>query len=308
MRTPHRKRVSRRDFIKYSGGALAAAALPGLVGCEQEAAAPAAATPAATATPVAGETRVLPIATQLFCVRKELDEDVHSPMAALAEMGYEAVEFADYHGLTATEWRKILDDNGLKACGTHIYIETLEGDELEKIVAFNKTIGNPNLIVRSMKEESYADREALLRTCERYNKIAESLKPYAMRTGFHNHADIFKQLDGEYLWNIFADNTSDDVILQLDTGNASHVEGVDVVELLKRNAGRTVTTHVKPFSAENENAFIGEDQLDWAQIFELYQTVGGTEYYIIEYEKPAFPPLEALKANLDIVKGMLGRA
>ncbi len=305
MRTPHRKNVSRRDFIKYSSGALAAVALPGLIGCEQQAAAPAA-TPSATAT-VAAEARVIPIGTQLYCIREQLDEEVRGPMAALAEMGYEAVEFANYHGLTAPEWRTILDDNGLQACGTHILIETLEGEELEKTVAFNQTIGNPNLIVRSMKEEAYADRDALLKTCERYNKIAESLKPYDMRTGFHNHADIFKKIDDEYLWNIFADHTSKDVILQLDTGNASHVEGVDVVELLKRNAGRTVTTHVKPFSTENEDAFIGEDQLDWPQIFELYQTVAGTEFYIIEYEKPAFPPLEALKANLDIVKGMLGR-
>jgi sugar phosphate isomerase/epimerase len=300
-----RYELSRRRFLSYSGGALAAMTFPGMIGCRQESATP----PSASAAPaVVGETRVIPIGTQLYCVREQLDQDVRGPVAALAEMGYEAVEFADYHDLSAQEWRQILDSNGLQACGTHIYIETLEGDELQRTIDFNMTLGNRNLIVRSMQEDAYATKDALLRTCERYNRIADNLRPHGMRTGFHNHAEIFNRLDGEYAWNIFADNTSPDVILQLDTGNASHVEGVDVIELLKRNAGRTVTTHVKPFSKANPDAFIGADELDWTQILPLYQTVAGTEFYIIEYEQEAFPPLEALKANLDIVRGMLGRA
>ncbi|MEZ4703435.1 MAG: TIM barrel protein [Rhodothermales bacterium] len=297
--------LSRRRFLTYSGGALAAVALPGMIGCQGEAANPPS---AAASAKVFGETRVMPIGTQLYCVRKLLDENVPATIEALAGMGYEAVEFADYHGLDAAQWRKLLDDNGLQACGTHIYIETLEGDELQKTVDFNNTLGNRNLIVRSMKKESYETKDALLRTCERYNKIAESLRPHGMRTGFHNHAEIFDRFDGEYMWNIFADNTEPDVILQLDTGNASHVEGVDVIELLKRNAGRTVTTHVKPFSNAHPDAFLGADELDWSTIIPLYQTVAGTEFYIIEYEQEAFPPLEALKANLDILRGMLGRA
>ena len=296
---------TRRRFLTYSGGALAAFSLPGLAGCQSETATPPAATAAAQ---VFGETRVIPIGTQLYCVRELLDEDVPGTIAAVAGMGYEAVEFADYHGLTAQEWRKLLDDNGLKACGTHIYIETMEGDELQKTVDFNLALGNSNLIVRSMNEDAYASKDALLRTCERYNRIAASLRPHGLRTGFHNHAEIFDRLDGEYAWNIFADNTDSDVILQLDTGNAAHVEGVDVIGLLQRNAGRTITTHVKPFSKANPDAFIGADELDWSQIVPLFQGVAGTEFYIIEYEQPVFPPLEALKANLDIFRGMLGRA
>ena len=47
-----------------------------------------------------------------------------------------------------------------------------------------------------------------------------------MRVGYHNHTTDFGRIDGEYWWNRFADQTSKDVILQLDTGNASEAEGV----------------------------------------------------------------------------------
>jgi hypothetical protein len=40
------------------------------------------------------------------------------------------------------------------------------------------------------------------------------------------------------------------------------------------------------------------------EIMKTVETVGGLEWYIIEYERDAFPPLEALKANLDRFKKM----
>ena len=83
-----------------------------------------------------------------------------------------------------------------------------------------------------------------------------------MRVGYHNHTTDFNRIDGEYWWNLFADRTSKDVILQLDTGNASEMEGVTIVDLIRRNAGRTVSMHVKPFSKKNPNAYLGADELD----------------------------------------------
>lgn len=285
METSRPAPYSRRDFLKYTAGAYAAASVAGFR--------------------TAPSSRVIPIGTQLYCVRHELAEDVPGTIGALAEMGYEAVEFADYFDLSAAQWRKLLDAHGLACCGTHIHLETLLGDELKKTVAFNQILGNRNLILRWLPEERRTSKDALLKMCDTFNEISEQLKPHNMRVGYHNHGYIFDKFEGEYLWDIIADHTTDDFILQLDTGNAAAVEGVDVVKVLKRNPGRTVTMHVKPHSLKDENAFIGADALDWPQLFSLSESMGGIETYIIEYEQPAHPPLYALKANLDIVKGML---
>ena len=57
--------------------------------------------------------------------------------------------------------------------------------------------------------------------------------------------------------------------------------------------------HVKPYSKANPNAYLGADELDWPGIMTAVESVGGLEWYIIEYEREGVPPLESLKANLD---------
>jgi sugar phosphate isomerase/epimerase len=132
--------------------------------------------------------------------------------------------------------------------------------------------------------------------------VAERLKPHKMRVGYHNHTKDFNRIDGEYWWNRFADQTAKAVILQFDTGNASEMEGVTPQSLIERNAGRTISMHVKPFSKKDPNAYLGKDELDWPAIMTAAETKGGIEWYIIEYEKEGVPPLEALKANLEAFK------
>jgi sugar phosphate isomerase/epimerase len=246
----------------------------------------------------------IPIGVQLYCVREELEVEMEPTLESLAEMGFEGVEFADYFNRSAKELRRLLDNYGLKCCGTHILLDDMLGENLKATAEFNQEIGNQYLIVRWLDENRRNSEEAFAETIGLFNEISENLEPYGMRVGYHNHDYIFDSFNGESLWNILADEAHPSVILQLDTGNASLV-GVNVYELLERNAGRTTTIHLKPFSSKNPDAFIGEDELDWQRIIQLCETTAGTEWYIVEYEKEAFPPLEALKANLDRFKALL---
>ena len=60
----------------------------------------------------------IPIALQLYSVRHDCEKDFPGVIKAVAEMGYEGVEFAGYYGYSAQELRKLLDDHGLKV-GRH---------------------------------------------------------------------------------------------------------------------------------------------------------------------------------------------
>jgi sugar phosphate isomerase/epimerase len=270
------RHLNRRDFLSLAAGVAATS----LVGCR------------ATA-----QQQVVPVGVQLYCVRHELPDDMPGVLARLAGMGYQGVEFADYFGRSAQELRTMLDENGLRACGTHIYMADMQGDRLEETVEFNQILGNEYLIVRWLNENQRDSREAFMRTVDEFNEIADRLRPHHMRVGYHNHDYIFQTFDGEMLWNILADHTDPDVVLQLDTGHAAGI-GQDPVELLRRNPGRTATMHVKPYSAAQREAFIGDDDLDWPNIFNVAESTGGIEWYIIEYEIEGVPPLEALEANL----------
>jgi len=126
-----------------------------------------------------------------------------------------------------------------------------------------------------------------------------------MQVGYHNHSHEFKPIDGETPWDIFAQNTNEDVILQLDTGNAMGGGG-DPVAYLEKYPGRTVTIHLKEFSATNPKALIGEGDLDWQKIFSICETTGGTKWYIIEEEKEVYPPLVAIEKSLQNYKKLRG--
>ena len=282
--------ISRRQFLKLTGGTMAAAGMLGF------------------RNPLNGSK--IPIATQMWVVRREAKDDLAGVLKSLADLGFQGVEFADdYFGHSVKDIRKMLDDNGLKVAGNHINLEHMLGDRLGPTVELHETLGARHLIIRSLRKEQYSSRDAIMRLAWQMNEIAERLEPYGMRVGFHNHAEIFEKYNGEMAWNILADNTRADVILQLDTGNAMHSPvPVEVETLILRNPGRTDTAHIKPFSKSNEKAYLGEDDLNWKNIIHLMETVGGTEWYIIEYEIEGIPPLQALKDNIEIFKNMLAEA
>ena len=277
---------TRRDILRLGGAAAASALLAPMLRA------------------AAASWKKVPIGTQLWCVRKQLASDIPGTLKSLAAMGYEAVELENAFKTTGKEWRAHLDGAGLKACGFHHTLDELQGDTLSASIEFNGAIGNRNLIIRSLAPPVYTSADLLKKTADAINGVAERLKPHNMRVGYHNHTTDFNRIEGEYWWNRFADLTAKDVVLQFDTGNASEMQGVTPQEFVRRNAGRTISMHVKPFSKKEPNAYLGADELDWPAIMTAAETVGGIEWYIIEYEKEGVPALESLKENLERFKKM----
>ena len=191
----------------------------------------------------------IPIALQLYSVRQDCERDLSGTLKAVAEMGYEGVEFAGYYGRSAKELRVMLDDLGLAVAGTHISLDTLLGDRLAETVAFNRTLGNRFLIVPGLPEQYRNSRDAWRKTADVFNEIAAKLKPHGMRTGYHNHAIEFTPMDGGLPWDTIFGNTSDDVVMQIDLGNALR-GGADPVPFIERYPGRAVTVHLKSYSKE----------------------------------------------------------
>lgn len=246
----------------------------------------------------------IPIALQLYSVRDACAEDFPGVLAKVAEMGYDGVEPAGYHGASAEDLARMLDDNGLRMAGTHIGLDTLLGDELEKTVEFNAVVGNRFLIVPGLAPEYKESSDAWKRTADIFNGIAERLRPHGMFTGYHNHHTEFGPMDdGGVPWEIFFDNTDDAVVMQADTGNAA-AGGGDVIQYIEKYPGRARTVHLKEYAADDDKAVIGEGDIDWKRCFELSESVGGTEWYIVEQESYAHPPMECVKVCLENLKKM----
>src|SRR5947209_3018135 len=166
-RTPMKTRpISRREFLQTTAAAFFAATSPiNLFAADSY-----------------GGNKI-PFALQLYSVRNECGKDLDGTVAAVAKMGYKAVEFAGYHGRDAKALRKLLDDVGLKCCGTHIGLDTLLGDNLAKTVEFNHTLGNKFLIVPSLPGKHTKSRQGWQEAADVFSGLADKLKPDGMRVG-----------------------------------------------------------------------------------------------------------------------------
>jgi sugar phosphate isomerase/epimerase len=261
--------LRRRQFLQLSALGLAGATL-GLAGC--------------ASTKSCAAKKKIPVGVQLYSVRESCKTDFPGTIAAIAKMGYAGVEFAGYWGYSAKDIRKMLDDNGIVACGSHTPHEMVQPDRLAETIEFNQTIGNHFIIVPDMSGKS---RQFWLDRAKEFNGIADQLQPLGLSIGYHSHWHDFHPVEGEMPWDIFGANTQSDVILQLDTSNCCD-GGADPLTELKKVPGRTRSIHIKPNGAGPE-AVIGEDKIDWADIFAWCETSGGTQWYVMEHETSSDP-------------------
>ncbi|MBA7621530.1 Inosose dehydratase [subsurface metagenome] len=244
------------------------------------------------------------IALQLYSVRGECAKDLPSTLQEVAEMGYDGVEFAGYYGRSARDLRTMLEDLGLEVAGTHVGIETLQGDRLGDSIEFNRVLGNQFLVVPSLPVEMTSSRGSWLRAAHRLNEIADQLRPEGMQVGFHNHVIEFQPIEGELPWDIIFGTTKRDVVMQFDTGNAmaGGVSPKQMLEIFERYPQRATTVHLKEYSSKKGGALIGEGEVEWKEFFAICESMGGTEWYIVEQEQYPMGPLECArrsKENLD---------
>jgi sugar phosphate isomerase/epimerase len=247
----------------------------------------------------------IPIALQLYSVRDDCARDFFGTIAAVAAMGYAGVEFAGYHGASAADLKKVLDDNGLLCAGTHAGYNTLQDDAIDATIEYHLTLGCKNLIVPWLPEETRSTPEACKETADKLNLISEKLRPHGLRTGFHCHeGDMHKLENGKSAWDLLAEYTTPDFILQYDTANGMS-GGADPVQPILDWPGRGLSTHLKEWSGEHGAKVIGDGLIPWPKVFEACETVGGTEWYVVEHESyEGMTPLEAVAACLTNLRAM----
>jgi sugar phosphate isomerase/epimerase len=247
----------------------------------------------------AADSKKIPVGLQLYSVREQCQKDLPGTLAAVKKIGYPAVEFAGYYDRSAKDLRKLLDDNGLVACGTHTPYESVQGDKLKETVEFNRTIGNKFLIVPWMNEAK--SKQEWLDRAKLFNEIADKVKPDGMWVGYHAHQHDFKEIEGVAAWDLFFGNTKAEVIMQLDTSNCCE-GGADPVAVLKKYPGRARSIHIKAFGG-GPDAVIGEDKVDWKAVFAFCESKGKTQWYVLEHESGK-DPLDAVKRSYEALKKM----
>ena len=240
----------------------------------------------------------IPVGVQLYSLRDQCKTDLPGMLTEVSKIGYKGVEFAGYHGRSSKELRKMLDDNGLVACGTHTPYESVLADKLQETVEFNQVLGNKFLIVPWMTAKS---KQEWLDKAKMFNDLADKLAAQQMFIGYHAHAHDFEKFDGEMAWDLFFGNTKPAVIMQLDTSNCRE-GGADPVAVLKKYPGRARSVHIKA-NGGGPDSVIGEDKVNWPEVFAWCETKGGTQWYVLEHESSK-DPITAVRRSYAALKEM----
>ena len=228
---------------------------------------------------------------QLYSINKIFWKEPERILAALKAGGYDGVEFYGYNGLSGKALRKMCDDAGLIAMGTHLNGDVdLVGDALKKTLDFAAEAGFESLVTPHAKRD----------TADEYRKFghamglaAEAAAPYGIKVGVHSTYHHFTTKYGdETAWDMIYKDASPLLQQQVDTANTFHT-GTDVVALLKKYRNRHHSLHLKENVPTVAGVF-GERPKDggpivpWDDILAYMATEQGCEWYIIEAEgKPA---------------------
>jgi len=229
------------------------------------------------------------ISLQLYSVRGSCRKGFDKVLEAGAKMGYQGGEFAGYHnyGGKPKELKRRLDDLGLVAAGTHIGTGSFTNPKnIRKTIDFHKTIGCKFLC--SPGDGAFCHPERSKKLADDFNKAAETLKKVGLYCGYHNHSREMKVAAGEKTkswFDLFAERTSQDVVLQQDVGWTVHA-GADPVAYIRRYPGRFQIQHFKPAMVKGKGTrpIIGEDAVPWKEVIAASYEVGAAEWFTIEQE------------------------
>lgn len=250
----------------------------------------------------------VPVGLELYSVRDELKKDPEGTVRAVAQMGYQCVEFyAPYFEWSegqAKQMRKLLDDLGVRCYSTHNDEKYFSAENINRARDLNLLLGTKYMV------QAYSDPKPSLddwkAVADRLNSAADALQSSGLKPGYHNHDAEWKPINGVRPMEVLAKNTTSSIMLQLDVGTCIE-GGSDPAAWIRANPGRVHSLHLKDWSSDPAKGYkvlFGEGNAKWNDIFAAAEGGGGVEYYLIEQEGSRFGELETARRCLQAYRAI----
>lgn len=229
------------------------------------------------------------VSLQLYSMRGEVEKGFCSMVRRVGDLGYYGVEFAGFHGLSAHDMKALLDKSNLKAIGSHSGINIFR-DNAEEELAYLREIGADYMVCPGAPVSSM---EEVMTLCDTLNRVSEKAKQYGIKVGYHNHDREFNKLDGKYILDIIAENTNDDVILEVDVFWVAYA-GVDPFAYIEKWGKKVELVHIKQIGDDKANVDVEDGKIS---IPELVKTAKYATNFIVEQEQYPVSPWDSAIHN-----------
>jgi sugar phosphate isomerase/epimerase len=222
-------------------------------------------------------------------IRVELAKEVRQTLARVAALGYRELEFEGTYGHSPAEFRRLLDEVGLRAIAGGGVLGQLTG-RFPQMAETAQVLGKKYLVCYwgfpdDGKNKTLDDYRRL---ADQLNQLGEKCQKNRLRLAYHNHDLEFRPTEGQVPYDVLLAHTDPQrVAMQLDVYWAAKA-GADPVALLQKHARRVALLHLKDLDRTPERgmACVGQGQLDFRAIL---AEAKHTEHFVVEHDRPANP-------------------
>jgi len=251
------------------------------------------------------------LAAQLYTVRQfaQTTNEFAQSMQKIRAIGYQAVQVSGIGPIPDKEVKRIVDDNGLAICITHISYDLLVNN-LPAVIEQHHLWNCKNVAIGSMPVEYRTGEAGFRRFAADASKIGQELSKAGLTFSYHNHSFEFVRYGKRTgLEIIFAESDPRYLKAELDTYWIQH-GGSDSADWIRRVKGRMPVVHLKDMAVISEGwnvqqlmVEIGEGNLNWPEILAACQEAG-VEWYAVEQDVCQRDPFESLQISYQYLKAM----
>ena len=239
-----------------------------------------------------------PVALQLYSVREAAGKDLAGTLKIVADIGYPYAELAGLHGKTPAEFKKLLDDVGLKVCSSHCAV--FDAAKRAQVEDEARTMGFTHL-VSGFGPKDFETEDAIKAAADKINQAVDHFGPKGFTISIHNHWWEFDGPNkGDLLYKL-----APKACPQLDIYWVT-VGGADPVKVMEKYAERCVLLHVKDGPATKEQKHpmtaVGKGNVKTEAILKAAEK-SAVEFLIVELDDCATDMIEAVRDSYTFLVG-----
>jgi sugar phosphate isomerase/epimerase len=233
----------------------------------------------------------LDVGLELYSLREDMKRDVPGTLARVRRLGFDHVEVPGLYGLTASEFRRALDQAGLKATAMVASYDDFKNN-LSNVQHDLEALGARWALLGWIPHDKDFDRADAERSSRDMNAWAPALVRSGYKFAYHPHGYEFHAAPEGTLFDLMA-NATDPATVKFELDTFWIVwPGRDCVQLLRRYPTRFRLLHLKDLrkgvktgdlsgqAPGSDSVAIGDGIVPWKDILDVAREQQFEDYFI----------------------------
>jgi sugar phosphate isomerase/epimerase len=253
------------------------------------------------------------IGLEIYSLRAEAEKDLPATLALIRKFGITDVEVPGFYGRTAAQFRRLLDDAGLKATSMMAEHARLAKD-IEHVADDAHTLGVEYVVCSTIPhDQKHLTADDCHRAAGDFNRWGKRLSESKLKLCYHTHGIEFDPWSDGTLFDLLVTSTDTKFVnFEMDIFWIVFAHQ-DPAKLLHKYPGRFPLMHVKDIRKdtvlggspgdvlEEASVVLGQGLVDIPAALQAAQATGVRHYYI---EDEAVDASRQIPESLRYLKGL----